>query len=102
MYIIQTNTSYNNENKPIDFQSMMYKVTSIDWNEFKEHILTPEQEVIYFIRSTMMGCKRPKYAIIQPVVNDDFHLEVNIIRYDSTKQNVKYYMVSDEQFNNLL
>jgi hypothetical protein len=101
MYIIQTNTSFDKNNKPVDFQSMMYKIKNQNWHEFKDYILSTEADTGKVFHGTMIGCTKPKFAIAQPIINDDFHLEINIIKYDSSKMNIKYYMVTDEQFQGL-
>lgn len=102
MYIIQTNTSIDNEGNYVDFQSMMYKITKQNWNEFKECILSEESHTEKFIQGTMVGYTKPRvFKILKVMINDDFHLEVLISRYDNSTINIKYYMVTDEQFRKL-
>lgn len=103
MYIIQTNTSYNDKDEPVDFQSVMYKITKQNWEEFKDYILSEEEFTEKIIRGTMIGNTKPKfYKLLNVLINDDFHLEIIISRYDNSKMNIKYYKVTDEQFSMLL
>ncbi|BAO04723.1 uncharacterized protein CBO05P1_004 [Clostridium botulinum B str. Osaka05] len=103
-YVIQTNISLNNYKKPQDFQSLMYKISNQTWEEFKEYILSDEDFTEKLIKGTMIGYTKPKNCIIEDIlINDDFHLEVNIsYRSDNHMTNVKFYKVSEDDFKNLL
>jgi len=53
----------------------------------------------------MLGYTKPHNCIIEEVlINDDIHLEVrlNYGEDNHIKTTSKYYMVTEEQFNNLL
>lgn len=104
MYIIQTNTSYNDKSIPIDFQSMMYEITKETWEEFKEYILSDEEYTDKIIKGTMWGSTKPRNCkILDVLINDDHHLEVIISKHLNEEldfvYNSKFYMVTDEQFN---
>lgn len=105
MYIIQTNTSLNDNYDPRDFQSMMYKISKQTWEEFKEYILSNEEYTEKLVSGTMMRSTKPRNFTIEKVlINDNRHLEV-IMRYGFSNQllvNSKYQMVTDEQFQGLL
>ena len=98
MYIIQTNTSINGDEVEIDFQSMMYKIPNNTWSEFKEYILSDEYETIR-ISGTMVGSLKPRLIkVIDILTNNDFHLRV---KFDNNTES-KYYLVTDENFANLV
>lgn len=80
----------------------MYQINKQTWEEFKEYILSNEDFTEKIVHGTMIGCTKPKYAIAKELINDNYHLEVIMVKYDCTKINVKYYKVTDEQFVNLL
>jgi hypothetical protein len=104
VYIIQTNTSTIGD-QSIDFQSMMYKITKQNWEEFKEYILSNEAFTEKIVHGTMMGNTKPKnFNVLEVLIQDDFHLEILATygRDNDMKVNVKYYKVTKEQFNNLL
>jgi hypothetical protein len=99
VYIIQTNTSLDNENQPRDFQSMMFKYSS--WEDYK-HDLINEDVRSSFIIGTMMGNIKPRQCKIETIlINDDFHLEC-IISNHIMRINIKAYSVKEHQFSNLL
>ncbi|MDD4779114.1 MAG: hypothetical protein PHT02_00725 [Tissierellia bacterium] len=103
MYIIQTNTSLDDNNNPRDFQSVMYKINKQNWDEFKEYILSEEDFTEKVIQGTMIGSTKPKfYKLLEILINDDFHLEIIISKYDESKMNIKYYMVTDSAFSRLI
>lgn len=104
-YIIQTNTSLDGNNKPQDFQSLMYKIRKQTWEEFKEYILSDDDFTEKLIRGTMVGYTKPQNCIIEDIlINDDFHLEVNISHGSDNhmKTNVKFYKILENNFKNLL
>jgi hypothetical protein len=95
MYIIQTNISMNNAGVEVDFQSMMYKMPNETWEEFKKYILSDEYEIVNLI-GTMVGSPKAKQRrVIEILINDDFHLEVEFDRNIKSK----YYLVEDKAFN---
>lgn len=101
MYIIQTNTSIVND-KPMDFQSLMYKINKQTWEEFKEYIISNEDYTEKIINGTMIGSTKPLgYKTESVVIDDNFHLEVIMVK-NGIKVNSKYYLVTDEQFKNLI
>lgn len=104
-YVIQTNTSLNGKNEPIDFQSCMYKITKQTWNEFKDYITSNEKFTYKIIQGTMLGGTKPSNCVVEEIlINDNFHLEIILSygRNGELKVNNKYYMVTEESFKNLL
>jgi hypothetical protein len=86
-----------------DFQSLIFRVTKLTWEEFKDYILNDKSDNTNMLRSTMDGKIKPTNVKIEKVlINDDIHLEIITIhgKYNF-KTNVKYYMVTDEAFSNL-
>lgn len=98
IYVIQTNTSLDNENKPRDFQSMMFKYSS--WEDYQYDLISEEVQSSLIV-GTMMGNIKPKQCKIEDIlINDEFHLEC-IISNGYTRMNVKACKVSMDSFNNL-
>jgi hypothetical protein len=103
VYIIQTNTSLDENNNPRDFQSLMYQINKQTWEEFKEYIISEGQDTEKLISGTMIGSTKPRNAkILKVLINDEYHLEVIISNYAGMKINSKYFMVTDNQFSNLI
>lgn len=97
MYIIQSNI--NNQ----DFQSHMCKVTDLTWEEFKEYILNNDDYIERELIGTMKGIQKPKNCKIKVAdINDDYHLRVSITRGDGMIYTCEYYLVTDENFQNLI
>lgn len=104
MYIIQTNTSLDKNNHPVDFQSMMYKVyRQQTWSEFKNYIISNKPSISTTVIGTMLGANKPDNSkCIEVLINDDVHLEVIFQNNNNLKFSSKYVLVTDEQFQNLL
>ena len=97
MYIIQSNI--NKE----DFQSIMYKVTDLTWEEFKEYILNNDDSTKREFIGTMEGIHKPKNCKIKVAdINDEHHLRVSITRGSGIIYTSEYYLVTDENFQNLI
>lgn len=100
MYIIQTNTMMQVSNP--DFQSRMFKIKTQTWDEFKDYILSTEPFTAKLVNGTMDGLTKPEnIKSCEVLINDDFHLEV-MIDNGAFVYSSKYYLVTDEQFTNLL
>jgi hypothetical protein len=102
MYIIQTNTNFVND-KLGDFQSLMYGIDKLTWDEFKEYILSSETINVNLLRGTMKGSiKATNWKVEEILINDDIHLEIIAVygKYNF-RVNVKYYMVTNEAFKGL-
>lgn len=95
MYVIQSNINHK------DFQSLMYKVSDLTWEEFKEYILSENHDKTFI--GTMAGAtklKNSKYVSLD--INDEHHLRVKITRPDGFNHITEYYLVTDENFQNLI
>lgn len=104
-YIIQTNINLDNNSKPQDFQSFIYRITKQTWEQFKDYIISNEKFTTKLIRGTIQGYTKPRNCIIEEIlINDDFHLEVRLSYGENNhiKANSKYYMITEKQFSNLL
>lgn len=101
MLIIQINTSLNHNTKQLmDFQSRMYYINNQTWGEFKEYIKSNESFTSKLVSGTMYGMTKPEGCIIEKVIIDDeFHLEVEIKYGKDIYCNAKYYKVEDKDFD---
>lgn len=85
MVIIQTNMNFK------DFQSLIYEVDGLTWDEFKHHILKNIDYKKYIKGSSMQfgqtTCR--KRSVDKILVNDEFHLGV---RYDNKSRSGFYLM----------
>jgi hypothetical protein len=98
MYIIQTNTTHNDDGIEMDFQSYMYQIKKQTWEEFKDYIVSTEDFTEKILQGTMRGLVKTKYKKpYKVIVNDEFHLRVRFT--DNTES--RYYLVEDEQFEYL-
>ena len=105
LYVIITNTSIVN-NQYQDFQNLIFKPYQQTWEDFKKFILTennlPNDDENKINKGTMIGnVKRKDWKITEILINDGHHLEIIVSSYHRTT-NVKYYMITEEQFSNLL
>jgi hypothetical protein len=95
MYVIQSNINHQ------DFQSMMYKVTDLTWEEYKEYMLSNNygKEII----GTMQCKLKLKDCTYETLdINDDYHLRLKITRPDGFSYVSECYLVTDDNFQNLI
>lgn len=102
MYIIQTNILIDDKGIERDFQSMMYQIKEQTWDEFKDYILSDGDYTMKIIYGTMTGLPKPRQSKVTSIlINDEKHLSVILNLFNSKSYEAKFYMVTDEQFNDL-
>lgn len=82
----------NNINK-VDFQSMIYEVRGVSWNEFKESVIKGIDIEENIIKSSMNGCGRNNGECVQVNIDDNFHLEV-IKNLNGSFGKAQFYLVN--------
>ena len=95
MYVIQSNISRQ------DFQSMMFKVEDLTWEEFKQYILSDNYDKKF--SGTMKGkikLKDCKYEMLE--INDEYHFRIKITRENGDSYISELYLVTDDNFKNLI
>jgi len=98
LILIQTNCNIVN-GVEVDFQSRILEIKKQNWEEFKIYIISNEPFTEKLVNATMFGTTKPSNCIIEKVIiNDEFHLEVELIRGDYRSRS-KYYLVDDEDFD---
>lgn len=108
MYIIQTNESLNGNKEEVDFQSLMYSVGDMTWDEFKDFILHEKKKSLKITKSTMKFWNNTftpiltRAKILQVIINDDMHLKI-FVKDDRPWFGIsKFYKVEDSKCRNLL
>lgn len=99
VYIIQTNTLIDDSDNPRDFQSMVFEYSS--WDDYRDDLLnnSPNRKIY----GTLTGHIKPKSSTIDKIIiNDEYHLECLISRYDGGKSNIKAYKVDGNIFKTVV
>ena len=96
IYIVQTNTSLDDLEKPRDFQSVVFPYQS--WDKYKKDLLE-EDAVHEIIHGTMIGNIKGRCCKVERVmINDDYHIEI-VVDNGYVKTNIKAYKVEKDRMS---
>lgn len=96
MRIIETNISYYLDGNIADHQSRVIN-TCNNWNEYVFLFENYDGDAVGQYNSTMNGYVLPKFAIINKLTYDDFHLYCELNLWNGLKETKLSYRVNEPQ-----